>query len=112
TTYLATNKDMINIDPETVEAFIHAATQWYEYTIENPDEAASILLYQEPDLDPDLVKKIQEWISPKYQDDAEQWGIQEKERWESFVEFMVENNIIDESIDAKKAFTNEFLPEK
>jgi len=112
TPILATSEDMIDADPETVEAFVHAATQGYEYTIENPDEAASILLDQEPDLDPDLVNKSQEWLSPKYQDDAAQWGIQEKERWESFVEFMVENKIIDEAIDAEKAFTNEFLPEK
>jgi len=112
TPILATSEDMIDADPETVEAFVHAATQGYEYTIENPDEAASILLDQEPDLDPDLVKKSQKWLAPKYQDDAAQWGIQEKERWEDFVEFMVENKIIDEAVDAEKAFTNEFLPEK
>ncbi len=111
TPILATSEEMIEHDPETVRAFVHAAVKGYEYAIENPTEAAAILLDHEPDLDPDLVNSSQEWISPRYQDDAERFGIQEQARWENFAEFMLENEIIDEPLDIDKAFTNEFLPE-
>lgn len=112
TPVLATSEELIENDPETVKAFVHAAVKGYEYAIEHPTEAAAILLDHEPDLDPDLVNRSQEWISPRYQDDADQWGIQELARWENFAEFMLENNIIDEPLDIDKAFTNEFLPEE
>lgn len=111
TPILATSEEMIENDPDTVRAFVHAAVKGYEYAIEHPTESAAILLDHEPDLDPDLVNRSQEWISPRYQDDADRFGIQEKERWENFAEFMLENKIIDESLDVDQAFTNEFLPE-
>ena len=112
TPILATSEAMIENDPETVRAFVHAAVKGYEYAIEHPTESAAILLDHEPDLDPDLVNRSQEWLSPRYKDDAERFGIQEKERWENFAEFMLDNDIIDEPLDVDKAFTNEFLPDK
>lgn len=112
TPILATSEEMIEKNPETVRAFVHAAVKGYEYAIENPSEAAAILIESEPDLDPDLVNRSQEWISPHYQDDADRWGIQDKARWENFVDFMVENEIIDEALDVDQAFTNEFLPDQ
>lgn len=111
TPVLATSESLIEKDPETVKAFVHAAVKGYEFAIENPTEAAAILIDHEPDLDPDLVNRSQEWISPHYQDDAERFGIQEQSRWENFATFMLENEIIDEPLDIDKAFTNEFLPE-
>lgn len=112
TPILATSEEMIEKDPDTVRSFVHAAVKGYEYAIENPSDAAEILIKSEPDLDPELVKRSQEWISPHYQDDADQWGIQEKSRWENFMAFMLEHGIIDDSLDIEQAFTNEFLPEK
>lgn len=112
TPILATNEMMIEENPDTVKAFVHAAVKGYEYAIEHPEDAADILIEQEPDLDPSLVKRSQKWLAPKYQDDAEQFGIQEKERWELVSDFMLQHDIIDEAIDVNKSFTNEFLPTK
>ncbi|MGM8364817.1 ABC transporter substrate-binding protein [Virgibacillus sp. W0181] len=111
TPILATSEDMIDADPETVKAFTAAAVKGYEFAIENPEEAAQVLIDAEPDLDPELVKRSQEWLSPRYQDDAERFGIQEQERWQKFADFLLDNEIIDEAVDVDKAFTNEFLPE-
>lgn len=80
TPILATNEEMISDDPELVEAFTHAAVKGYEFAIEQPEEAAQILIDEVPDLDPELVKRSQEWLSPRYKDDAEQFGIQEKRK--------------------------------
>lgn len=110
TPVLETNENMIAKDPETVKAFIKAASEGYEYAIKNPDKAADILIKAAPDLDPKLVKKSQEWLSPKYQDDAKEWGIQKKSVWENYASWMYENKLLDKKLDAKKAFTNEFLP--
>src|SRR5699024_2466172 len=39
TPLIATSEKMIEDDPDTVEAFVHAAIKGYEYAIDNPDEA-------------------------------------------------------------------------
>ncbi|MDZ5470496.1 ABC transporter substrate-binding protein [Bacillus sp. 31A1R] len=111
TPVLATNEKMISDNPETVKAFMKAAAKGYQYTMDQPAEAADILLAAAPDLDADLVKKSQEWLASKYQDDAPRWGEQKLEVWENYANWMLENKLLEGELDAEKAFTNEFLPE-
>ncbi|TCJ02564.1 ABC transporter substrate-binding protein [Cytobacillus praedii] len=111
TPVLATNEKMIESNPETVKAFVKAASKGYKYTIENPKEAADILLKAAPDLDAELVKKSQEWLAPHYQDDASRWGEQKLNVWKNYADWMFENGLLDKKLEAEKAFTNEFLPE-
>ncbi|MEH7010383.1 ABC transporter substrate-binding protein [Neobacillus niacini] len=111
TPVLTTNEKMISENPDTVKAFVKAAAKGYEFAIENPSDAADILLKAAPDLDPELVKKSQEWLAPKYQDDAPRWGEQKLEVWENYASWMYENGLVEKELEAKKAFTNEFLPE-
>ncbi|MDE3839142.1 ABC transporter substrate-binding protein [Bacillus methanolicus] len=111
TPVLTTNETMISKKPEIVKAFVNAASKGYQFAIKNPKEAADILIKAEPDLDPELVKKSQEWLASKYQDDAPRWGEQKLEVWENYASWMYENGLLEKKLDAKKAFTNEFLPE-
>ncbi|MGJ9385862.1 ABC transporter substrate-binding protein [Salipaludibacillus sp. CF4.18] len=110
TPVITTNESMIEENPETVEAFMAAVSKGYEYAIENPEEAADILIEAVPDLDAELVQASQAWLSPKYQDDAEKWGIQDQEIWENYSNWMYENELIETELDAENAFTNDFLP--
>ncbi|KMY48287.1 ABC transporter substrate-binding protein [Peribacillus loiseleuriae] len=110
TPVLTTSENLIKEDPETVRSFVAAVSKGYQYTIDHPDEAASILIKAVPDLDPELVKASQKWLSPKYQDDASKWGVQDQKVWENYASWMLENGLLESELDAKKAFTNEFLP--
>lgn len=112
TPVLATSEEMVENHPEQVEAFVHAAAKGYEFAIEHPEEAAEILIEEEPDLDEELVKQSQNWLAEKYQDDATQFGIQEEERWETVEQFMLENGIINDPIQVNQAYTNDFLPDE
>ncbi|TGB03851.1 ABC transporter substrate-binding protein [Halobacillus salinus] len=111
TPVLTTNEAMIKENPDTVEAFMAAATKGYQFAIDKPEEAADILIDAVPDLDPELVRASQKWLSPKYKDDAERWGQQELDVWNNYAEWMLENNLLEQELDAEEAFTNEFLPE-
>ncbi|CAN7480070.1 ABC transporter substrate-binding protein [Rossellomorea sp. LjRoot5] len=110
TPVLTTNEKMIDSDPETVKAFMAAASKGYQYTIDNPKEAGEILLDAAPDLDKELVMKSQEWLAPRYKDDADRWGEQKLEVWENYASWMYKNDLLDKKLESKKAFTNEFLP--
>ncbi len=112
TPILLTSAAMIDENPDVVRAFVYATTRGYEFAIEQPDEAATILLEAVPELDEDLVRESAQWLSGRYQGDVPQWGLQDEAVWEGFTAFMVENDIIPEgSVDVDAVFTNEFLPD-
>ncbi|SFG24950.1 ABC-type nitrate/sulfonate/bicarbonate transport system, substrate-binding protein [Halobacillus alkaliphilus] len=111
TPVLTTSESMINENPETVQAFMAAVSKGYEYAIEKPEQAAEILIEAVPDLDPELVKASQEWLSPKYKEDADQWGVQNEQVWSNYAEWMYNHDLLEEKLNAEEAFTNEFLPE-
>jgi len=111
TPVLATNEDMISNNPDTVKAFVTAASQGYQFAIENPEEAANILSAAVPELDSELVLESQKWLSSKYQDDAPRWGEQKLEVWKNYADWMTEHGVLEGEFDPEKAFTNEFLPE-
>ncbi|WP_409291068.1 ABC transporter substrate-binding protein [Peribacillus sp. SCS-37] len=110
TPVLATNEKMIHTNPDVVKAFVHGASKGYEFAIDHPGEAADILIKKNPDLDKELVKKSQEWLSPKYQDDAKRWGEQDLSIWTNYAEWMEEHKLLEGEFDPKKAYTNKFLP--
>ena len=61
--------------------------------------------------DPQLVRASQKWLSPRYQDDAEAWGLQRTAVWVEFSQWLFDNGLIETAVDAKAAFTNDYLPE-
>ncbi|ADG80960.1 NMT1/THI5 like domain-containing protein [Thermincola ferriacetica] len=110
TPVIVTNEKHIAEQKELVQKFVKATAQGYEFAIMNPAEAAKILLKNAPELNPELVKASQEWLSKKYQDDAEKWGIQKEEVWNRYARWMYDRQLIPRMIEPQKAFTNEFLP--
>lgn len=104
------SEQTIQTRPAIVRAFLEAISRGYSFAIANPDEAASILLESVPELDAELVRASQAWLSTRYQADAVRWGEQELSTWIDYTEWMVINDILDDPIDAHSAFTNEFLP--
>jgi ABC-type nitrate/sulfonate/bicarbonate transport system substrate-binding protein len=111
TPVLITSEKEIKQDPQTVKAFMRAVSKGYQYAIAHPDDAASILSKAVPDLDPKLVKKSQEWLSPRYQADAPVWGLQKQEVWARYANWMKEHKLLKGNFDPNKAFTNQFLPQ-
>ena len=104
------NEDTIANRPEVVEALLAALSRGYDFAIENPDEAAELLLAAVPELDAELVKASQGWLSKYYQADAPRWGEQKESVWQDYTDWMVEHGILSAPISAPDAFTNEFLP--
>lgn len=111
TPVITTSEKMIAKESETVKAFLHAASKGYEFAIEEPEEAAAILIEAEPDLDTDLVQASQKWLSSKYQDDADRWGEQKQEVWSNYADWMKKNDLLEGEFVPEEAFTNEFLPQ-
>ncbi|MFC2068818.1 ABC transporter substrate-binding protein, partial [Chloroflexota bacterium] len=104
------SEDTISSKSEVVKAFMEALSRGYDFVIENPSEAAELLLTVVPELDTELVNESQNWLSKYYQANASRWGEQNDEVWQSYTDWMVENGILSAPITVSDAFTNDFLP--
>jgi ABC-type nitrate/sulfonate/bicarbonate transport system substrate-binding protein len=111
TPVIVTSEQLLASDPELVQKFMRATSKGYRFAINNPAEAGQILLKYAPELDADLVQASQEYLSPRYQDDAPRWGEQDEEIWTNYAAWMYENELLPTMIDVEKAFNKDFLTE-
>ena len=100
-------------NPETAKAFLSALSKGYTYAVENPKEAADILMEAAPELkaNTELVYASQEYLAKEYIADAARWGEFDGERWAAFFNWLNENNLMEEKIDPDFGFTNSYLPQ-
>jgi ABC-type nitrate/sulfonate/bicarbonate transport system substrate-binding protein len=109
TPVIVTSEDMIQKNSKMVEAFMRATIKGYAFAMEHPEEAAEIFIKAVPEADAELIRESQKYLAGKYQDDAPYWGMQKKEVWQRYTDWLFENGFISESIDVEKAFTNRFV---
>ncbi len=114
TPVIVANNDFLEESPEVAKAFLEATQKGYEYAIENPKEAADMLIEGDSTGSltdaGDLVYKSQEWLSGKYIDDAKSWGYIDEERWNAFYTWLAENNLTEHDLTGT-GFSNDYLPE-
>lgn len=108
TPVIVANNDFLKTNPEASKAFMKATAKGYEFAIENPSEAAEILVKHVPELSKDLVEKSQEFLASQYKAEKTQWGLIDEERWSNFYNWMYEQKLIPKELGSK-GFTNEYL---
>ncbi|MDI9470051.1 MAG: ABC transporter substrate-binding protein [Bacillota bacterium] len=111
TPVLITNEERLRQEPDFVRAFLRATRRGYEDAIRDPEEAAEILLRHAPELDPELVRASQVWLSDRYIADAPRWGWIEAERWDAFYAWLAEEGLIARQLPPGAGFSNDYLPE-
>lgn len=109
TPILITSEALIADDPDMVRAFVTATKRGYEFAIENPEDAAGILLEAAPENDAALLEASQIWLANEYQAEAAEWGLQSTEIWQRYADWLQEQGILEGDFDGEAAFTNDFL---
>jgi len=109
TPVIITNTNHVRNQKNLVSRFMKAVKAGYEFSIKNPAEAAEILIKAAPELNKDLVKQSQLYLSQQYQADAPSWGIQKEAVWKSYAQWLTKHQLLNKMIDVKETFTNEFL---
>lgn len=112
TPVLLANNEFLEKEPEIAKAFLEAARRGYEYAVENPKEAADMLIEGDSTGSlkgsEELVYASQEWLSAKYIDDAQQWGVFDPERWDAFYGWLYENELTAHDLRTV-GYTNDYL---
>lgn len=109
---LIASETKIKSDPDTVAKFIKATTKGYQYSIQEPEKSAQILLDSVPELNRDLLMASQKYLAKEYQGDAPRWGEMDALRWKKYADWMFAQGLIEKPLDYEQAFTNEFLPKE
>lgn len=106
------NNAWLEENPKTAKAFIDALSKGYNFAVENPKNAADILMEAAPELksNSELVYASQEYLAAEYVADASKWGEFDPERWASFYNWLNEKSLLEEKINPDFGFTNEYLP--
>lgn len=109
---IISNTDYLETNPDEAKAFISALSQGYEFAVENPDEAAQILMDCNPELadSADLIVASQAYLAGEYVAEASQWGVMDQDRWDAFYAWLWEGNMTESEIPAGAGFTNDYLP--
>lgn len=111
TPVIIANDDFLADQPDVAARFLAATELGYQYAIENPDEAAGILVDYAPEIDADLAQLSQQYLADLYIDDAPYWGYIDQDRWNRFYQWLDFEGLVDAPISEGVGFTNDFLPE-
>ncbi|MDR1838896.1 MAG: ABC transporter substrate-binding protein [Treponema sp.] len=109
TPIIAANTNWLNKNAEAAKKFLNAAARGYNFAMQNPAEAAEILLKHAPELDRTLVMRSQQYLAKRYQGNAKRWGEIDPVRWGNFYIWMYEQGLLEKNIGSG-GFTNEYLP--
>jgi ABC-type nitrate/sulfonate/bicarbonate transport system substrate-binding protein len=109
TPVLVVNSGWAQANSDTAKKFLAAVSRGYNFAVENPEEAAEILLKHSPELDRELVMRSQKYLQTRYKGGMERWGEIDPQRWGGFYRWMFEQGLLETDI-GEKGFTNEYLP--
>lgn len=109
TPVIIANNDYLKNNEAQAKKMLAAIKKGYQYAMEHPHEAAEILVEFAPELDLDLVKASQNWLKDKYQANANNWGVFDATRWDTFYQWLYHNQLIEREIPKGFGFTNHFI---
>lgn len=112
TPLLVTSERMIKEKPEVVRKFMEATVRGFEVAMKDPQAAADAIMKGAPESDRKLLEVSAEYLSTRYVDPGRPWGLQDREVWVRFTEYLKRAGLIEKDIDVDAAFTNDFLPKR
>lgn len=106
------NNSFLSSSPEIAKAFLRATRKGYSYAVENPEEAAQMLIKGDTtgslSGSEELVTASQKWMADYYISEGTPWGYIDRERWNGFYSWLYENGLVENDI-TDKGFSNDFL---
>lgn len=112
TPIIIANNKFLKENAEDAKKFMEATKKGYEFAVENPKEAADILIKGDETgslrSSKDLVHKSQEWISKQYIADGKEWGVIDETRWNTFYKWLYDNGLTKKDLTGK-GFSNEYI---
>ncbi|MGF1456688.1 MAG: ABC transporter substrate-binding protein [Alphaproteobacteria bacterium] len=115
-TLVLVRQEMIDERAPVVRAFVEASIEgWRRYLLEDPAPAHALILKDNPDMEPDILKQARQKllsygiVIPETGSGLDV-GAMTRERWETFFTVMRDAGLYDDDLPWQDAFTMAFLP--
>ncbi len=105
--------------PDLLRRFMAATVKGYDYARTHAQQSAQDLITQAPKgtfPDKGLVVESQQYLSPRYADNGQKWGMQDAAAWHGYPEFMLKSGGVQDasgktvkSLNLDAMYTNQFL---
>lgn len=106
---LFTTEDMIKNNPNLVKRFVIATLQGWNYAYDNPGEAVTYTLMYSDQLNKEHETKMMQTSLGLLKPDEKSIGHMDQKIWEDMQTSLLENGFMKNSVDIKRAYTNQFL---
>jgi len=106
---LVTSESTIRERKDVVERFVRAVVRGYQEAARDPQKAIDVLKQAKPEIDESIERPGVELLAPLWTGKAPTFGWQEESRWVGFAQWMKDNGLLGQNVDARSAFTNEFV---
>jgi putative hydroxymethylpyrimidine transport system substrate-binding protein len=95
-----------------VRKFVQATAKGHEALRDDAATGVDPLLEADPGLDRGLQEAVVEATLPVFfpADTSRPWGYQDPVEWQAYIDWMVENDLLTQPLDAERVLSNEFLP--
>lgn len=112
TPVIIANNEFLQNSPDVAKKFLEATQKGYEYAIQNPVDAANMLIAGDNtgslSGSEDLVQASQQYISEQYIADAQKWGFIDEDRWNTFYKWLADNGLTSKDLTGQ-GFSNDYL---
>ncbi|MGA7670671.1 MAG: ABC transporter substrate-binding protein [Nitrolancea sp.] len=109
---LVASEKTIENNPSLVDHFIQAVIQGYDAAAADHKAALDAVSSKYPDTDLKMETVGIERLAPLWTKGAPVFGWQTPERWQQYADWMTQNGLLSRSVDASKAFTNQFVEDQ
>ena len=103
------SEDAAKDESDIIRRFLKAVARGHRYAVENPDAAVDAVAEANPEMRRDLIDGGVRLLVPLWAQ-MEPFGRMDAARWEEFVDFLYDNEIIEERPALDSLLTNDFLP--
>ena len=103
---LVTSESYLEENQDVTERFIRAIKRGFEEAIENPQAGVDVLVAENPgEIDEAIDRPGADLLVPMWQlPSGGGFGTQEPGRWNSFVQWMKDNDMLEQTLDASAAY--------
>lgn len=111
TPVIIANNDYLKANGDEAKKILSAIKKGYQYAIDNPEEAAKILVKHVPELkeQEDFIIASQQYLAKQYATDKSKWGYINAERWNAFYSWVNDNKLTETPLKSDHGFSNDYL---